>query len=64
VPDILDRHQKKIALVLTALVAVLTTMAEGQWFPSATVWMQRIVALVAIVSSVMGWGVVTPRRRP
>ena len=59
-----DSVKKQIALILAALVAVLTTMAEGQWFPSATIWLQRIVALVAVVSSVMGWGVVPPGRRP
>ncbi len=63
-PAALDAHQKKIALVLTALVACLTTMAEGQWWPDATVWLQRVVALVAVVSSVMGWGIVGTGRRP
>ena len=59
-----DKTQRQIALALTALVAALTTAAEGQWFGSdATVWMQRVVALVAVVSSVMGWGVVLPGRR-
>jgi len=58
-----DRLQRQIATALTLLVAVLTTMAEGQWWPEATVWMQRAIALVAVVSSVMGWGVVAPRRQ-
>lgn len=59
----MTKWQRTVALILAALVAVLTTIAEGDWFPAATVWIQRVVALVAVVSSVMGWGVVAPGRR-
>jgi hypothetical protein len=52
-----DRWDRRIALVLTVIVGVLILMRNGAWFGSdATVWFTRVVEVIALLSSVFGWG--------
>lgn len=54
-----DKADRVIALVLTVAVSVLVLAIEGKWASAETTeWFSRAVAVIAVLSSVFGWGVV------
>jgi hypothetical protein len=49
---------KWIASSLAFVVGLLTMAIEGKWFgPDVLCWFTRSVAMIALASSVFGWGV-------
>ena len=55
IPDLWDR---RIGFLLTVLVAVLVLVSEW-WGGNVNLWIGRVIALVAVLSSVFGWGVIS-----
>lgn len=54
-----DKADKVISVILMVAVAVLALMIEGKWCSAeVTVWFQRTVALIGVLSSIFAWGVV------
>ena len=51
-----QKHNAVLITIMSVLLGILLLAAEGNWYPPATEWVWRGVAVIGVLSTALGWG--------